>query len=114
LQDRSKEQKALIENFKDCQPLLTAIGDETRQLIIVAIIESGCYPGIRVGDITKKVNLSRPAVSHHIKILMDAKIVNVNKQGTMNFYYLDPGKSRLLDLKTLVEHIERLMNVQCK
>jgi len=32
----------------------------------------------------------------------------------MNFYYLDPGKSRLLDLKTLVEHIERLMNVQCK
>jgi len=26
----SNEQKALIEMFKDCQPLLTAIGDETR------------------------------------------------------------------------------------
>lgn len=107
------EQKSLIEMFKDCQPLLTAIGDETRQLIVVAIMESGCYPGIRVGEITKKVNLSRPAVSHHIKILIDAKIVNVNKQGTMNFYYLDPGKSRLLHLKKLVEHIDLLMG-QCK
>lgn len=112
MHEMSNEQKALIENFKDCQPLLTAIGDETRQLIIVAIMESGCYPGIRVGEITKKVNLSRPAVSHHIKILMDAKIVNVHKQGTMNFYYLDPEKSRLLDLKILVEHIEHLME-QC-
>jgi hypothetical protein len=50
LHEMSNEQKALIENFKDCQPLLTAIGDETRQLIIVAIMESGCYPGIRVGE----------------------------------------------------------------
>lgn len=109
----SQEQNALIAAFKDCQPLLTAIGDETRQLIIVAMMEGSCDPGMRVGEITEKVNLSRPAVSHHIKILMAAKIVNVNKQGTMNFYYLDPGKSRLLHLKTLVEQIEEIMG-QCQ
>ncbi|MGR5875393.1 ArsR/SmtB family transcription factor [Bacillus pacificus] len=28
---------------------------------------------MRVGEITRKTHLSRPAVSHHIKVLKDAK-----------------------------------------
>lgn len=37
----------------------------------------------------KKTHLSRPAVSHHLKILKEAEIVNLRREGTKNYYYLD-------------------------
>ncbi len=63
------------------------MGDETRQLILIALLESD-FNGIRVGEITK-THLSRPAVSHHLKILKEAEIVNLRREGTKNYYYLD-------------------------
>lgn len=107
------EEKECWENlkreFQDCKNVLTALGDETRQLIIIALMDTECSVGIRVGEITKKTHLSRPAVSHHLKILKDAKIINVNRQGTMNFYYLDSDQSQIMLLGKLVRHIEELM-----
>ncbi|MFS0783211.1 metalloregulator ArsR/SmtB family transcription factor [Bacillus sp. 1P06AnD] len=98
----------LAQEFADCQEVLLAIGDQTRQSIIITLISAGCE-GMRVGEITKKTHLSRPAVSHHIKILKDAKIVSLNRQGTMNYYYLDPTKSTIRLLNNLTEHIEEYM-----
>lgn len=96
----------LLENeFKECKAVLAAIGDEKRQLIILCLMK-GTFPGMRVGEITKRVNLSRPAISHHLKILKDAKIVDVVKQGTMNFYQINPATSDLNLLKRLFSHIE--------
>lgn len=98
----------LAQEFEDCQNVLIAIGDQTRQSIIITLLSAGCE-GMRVGEITKKTHLSRPAVSHHIKILKDAKVVNLNRQGTMNYYYLDPTKSTIGLLKSLTKHIEEYM-----
>jgi len=98
----------LAEQFEDCQEVLMAIGDTTRQSIIITLISAGCR-GMRVGEITEKTHLSRPAVSHHIKILKNAKVVNLNRQGTMNYYFLDPTKSTIRLLKSLTEHIEEYM-----
>ena len=52
--------------------------------------------GMRVGEIVKLSSLSRPAVSHHMRILKDAGVINVRKEGTKNYYYLDPDMLRLL------------------
>ena len=100
--------KQLENEFKECRAVLAAIGDETRQLIILCLMK-GTFPGMRVGEITKRVNLSRPAISHHLKILKDAKIVDVLKQGTMNFYQINPATSDLNLLKRLFSHIEESM-----
>lgn len=100
--------KQLENEFKECRAVLTAIGDETRQLIILCLMK-GTFPGMRVGEITKRVNLSRPAISHQLKILKDAKIVDVVKQGTMNFYQINPATSDLNLLKRLFSHIEESM-----
>ena len=32
------------------------------------------------------MNLSRPAVSHHLKLMLDAKVIAVNKVGKKRFY----------------------------
>ncbi|WP_242965288.1 ArsR/SmtB family transcription factor [Petroclostridium xylanilyticum] len=73
--------RSLSEEFKACRKAFIALGDETRLHIITALLESEC-DGVRVGEITAKTNLSRPAVSHHIKILMDAGIIRMRREGT--------------------------------
>lgn len=80
----------LAENFSSCSKILTAIGDETRQHLIVEMMKSGDCSGVRVCQITEKTNLSRPAVSHHLQIMKNAGIVKVRKEGTKNYYYFDP------------------------
>lgn len=57
----------LTDDFKACQTVLTAIGDSTRQSIIITLIAAGCEDGMRVGEITRKTHLSRPAVSPSYK-----------------------------------------------
>lgn len=45
----------LTEEFKRCSTALSAIGDETRQSIILALLE-GAEDGRRVGEITESVS----------------------------------------------------------
>lgn len=88
--DMQKQVSILAENFSSCSKMLTAIGDETRQHLIVEMMRIGKCRGVRVGEIAEKTNLSRPAVSHHLQIMKDAGIVKVRKEGTKNYYYFDP------------------------
>ena len=69
-----KSLNIITREFKECKKVLLAIGDDTRQAIIIALLESDCN-GIRVGEITKKTHLSRPAVSHHLKILKESGLL---------------------------------------
>lgn len=97
MEERCRELE-LADRFEKSGRVLTAIGDETRQHIIVEMMKMGECGGVRVGEITEKTNLSRPAVSHHLQILKDAGILRVRKEGTMNFYYFDRGMESLEDL----------------
>ncbi|EOR21886.1 winged helix-turn-helix transcriptional regulator [Cytobacillus oceanisediminis] len=104
-----QDQLAIIkEDFVNCQQVLLAIGDETRQSILLVLMGTDCQTGLRVGEITEQTHLSRPAVSHHLKILRDAGIILMRKEGTKNFYYINV-RTKLSLLKTLVLDIEKLM-----
>lgn len=82
--------------FSDCRPILTALGDENRQHLILTMMRMGDCGGCRVGEITEKTHLSRPAVSHHLKILKDAGIIQVRHEGTRNYYYFDEKAEELV------------------
>jgi len=92
------------EGFTTCRKLLIAIGDETRQAIIMVLL-GNCY-GMRVGEIAKGTHLSRPAVSHHMRILLDCGMVSVDKQGTKNYYSLNIGED-FYNLSELIMHISQ-------
>ena len=94
----------ITSKFKECRKAISAMGDETRQLILIALLESD-FNGIRVGEITKKTHLSRPAVSHHLKILKEAEIVNLRREGTKNYYYMDANETQWGQIAQLVNHI---------
>ena len=80
----------LADNFSTSAKILTAIGDETRQHLILEMMKMGNCMGVRVGDITDRTNLSRPAVSHHLQIMKDAGIVKMRKEGTKIIIILTP------------------------
>lgn len=64
--------------------------------------------GVRVGEITAKTNLSRPAVSHHLRIMKDAGFIKVRKESTMNFYYFDPEMQSLARLAATLQRAVEL------
>lgn len=102
------EIETLANEFKAARKVLIALGDENRQQLILEMMQMGCCTGVRVGDITKRTHLSRPAVSHHLQILKDAGIVKMRREGTRNFYYFDAepeALNQLTDLLCRVKHI---------
>ena len=104
MEECHKQRLELAKGFKECQKALIAIGDETRQVILLVLLQSD-LSGIRVGEIAKKAHLTRPSVSHHLQILKEAGIVNMRKEGTKNFYYISGDETRWKEIVDLVELI---------
>lgn len=87
----SKEEiDKLAKEFEQCREILTALGDENRQHMIVEMMKIGNCRGVRINEITERTHLSRPAVSHHVQILKAAGILKMRREATKNFYYFDP------------------------
>ncbi|HDR8024053.1 TPA: winged helix-turn-helix transcriptional regulator [Bacillus cereus] len=107
--NKQEQLNVIKKDFIDSQKVLLAIGDETRQAILLVLMETECQTGLRVGEITKQTHLSRPAVSHHLRILREAGIILMRKEGTKNFYYIDI-RTKLGLLKNLVLDIEKLLH----
>lgn len=66
---------------------LTALADPTRQQI-VKMLAGGALSS---GDIASRFEMSAPAVSQHLKILRDAKLVTARAQAQKRIYELDPN-----------------------
>jgi len=65
---------------------LDALGDPTRR----AIFELISHAPRAVGEIADAFPISRPAVSQHLKVLKDAGLLSMERDGTRNIYAADP------------------------
>ncbi len=101
--------KQLADEFKECQKILLALGDENRQHLILEMMQMEGCSGVRVGDITERTNLSRPAVSHHLQILKDAGILKMRREGTKNYYYFDADTDAMNSLLRMISHAKGIM-----
>ena len=68
------------------QDQLDALGDSTRRAIVGRLLD-GPMP---VGKIARGFPMSRPAISQHLRVLKDAKLVVDRAEGTRRYYELDP------------------------
>lgn len=65
---------------------IEALGDPTRRAIFAQLTR-----GPRsVGELAATFPISRPAVSQHLKVLKDAKLVLDQRNGTQRIYQVDP------------------------
>lgn len=103
---KKEERLNLIkQDLKKSNKILIALSEENRQKILLVLLENCVDGGIRVEQIAKKVNLSRPAVSHHLKLLLENNIISIQKIGTKNYYHIT-GSNEILSLKSLFKNIE--------
>ncbi len=98
-----------IENYNLARPVMTILGDEVRQEILLTLIEAGGMGGIRVGDIQKRSHVSRSAVSHHLKVLLDAGIIRMRREGTKNYYYIDFHDSTVRPVILFWQQVEPML-----
>ncbi|MCK0166834.1 metalloregulator ArsR/SmtB family transcription factor [Jannaschia sp. S6380] len=67
--------------------ILTALADPTRRAVLDRLRDGPCA----VGRIAEGLPVSRPAVSQHLRVLLDAGLVSRQARGTRNLYALTPG-----------------------
>ncbi|WP_416827065.1 ArsR/SmtB family transcription factor [Ectobacillus polymachus] len=91
-----------IETFRACIPLFQALSDPARQDIILLLAERNA---LTVNEITEHATLSRPAISHHLKILRDNHLVSIKQRGTQRYYSLEIEESVMI-LKQLITTVE--------
>ena len=94
--------RAIPPAWKHMSKVFTALGDEHRQRILLTFA-----PGERlnVGQIAEVSTLSRSAVSHHLKILRDAGVLESRKEGKEVFFWI--SKDFLLEtLANVLDYIK--------
>lgn len=76
-----------------CMDIFYALGEPTRRSIIEMLARKG---RLSASEIYSKFPASPPAISQHLKVLREAKLVHVKKQGQQRIYQIDPtGMSQL-------------------
>ena len=88
--------------FQKSAPVLSILLDENRQRILLMLCQTD---QLTVSEITDRLSLSRPAVSHHLKLMRDAGILAVNQVGTERHYRTNMADALGL-LKQLVTALE--------
>ena len=91
-----------LDIFKESIPIFTMLQDEKRQQILVMLCKNG---QMTVNQITDSMSLSRPAISHHLKLMLGAGILGVTQIGTERYYQADMGNTLDL-LKRLTASLE--------
>src|SRR5215468_8844392 len=76
--------------------LFKALGDPARVKILNLLVTGG--EGACVCDLTETLGLSQPTVSHHLKKLTEAGLLERRQTGTSACYALDSGAAEKLSV----------------
>jgi len=83
---KSEFAKALPKEWRRFAQFFSALGDTTRQQIML-VFEPG--EEICVNEIACLFHLSRPAISHHLKVLREAELLTCEKRGKEVYYRIN-------------------------
>ena len=76
----------------DLGDLFKVFGDTTRIRILYSLFESE----LCVNAIAELLNMTQSAISHQLKVLKDAKLVDCRREGKTMIYYLDDDHVRTI------------------
>ncbi|MCK5439441.1 MAG: winged helix-turn-helix transcriptional regulator [Gemmatimonadetes bacterium] len=79
------------------QRVLSALSDPTRQMLLERLRKRPQS----VGELAHRVPVSQPAVSQHLRVLREARLVTLRKDGARRIYSLD--RAGLDELRAYVE-----------
>jgi ArsR family transcriptional regulator len=82
------------ESFEEQADLLRAVADPYRLKILAMLSRAEC---VCVCDCTDALPLNQPTVSHHLRLLREAGLVDCERRGTWVYYRLARGAHKRLD-----------------
>ena len=94
---------AIPREWRNISKVYAALGDEHRQRILLTF-----EPGERlnIGQIVDVSTLSRTAVSHHLRILREAGVLQSVKEGKEVYFWIN--KNFLVDaMETVIGYIKK-------
>jgi|SRR5579859_7716115 len=81
-----------------------ALGDPVR-LRLLSLIAARAGDEVCVCDLTGAFDVSGPTISHHLRVLREAGLIDCERRGTWVYYWVVPSRlsalSRLLDASTV-------------
>jgi DNA-binding transcriptional ArsR family regulator len=89
-----------VQTYQSSQ--LDALGEPTRRAIVERLLR-GPLP---VGRLAQGLPVSRPAVSQHLRVLENARLVTFRAAGTRRIYALDPA-----GFASLRDYLDRFWDV---
>lgn len=72
----------------------TALAEPTRRIILERLMANG---NMSATDIYRGFKSSPPAISQHLKVLREAKLVRVEKRAQQRIYYVSPEPMKELE-----------------
>lgn len=70
--------------------MFKALGDPVR-LRLLSLIASHAGGEVCVCDLTPRFALTAPTISHHLRVLREAGLIDCERRGTWVYYWLNPG-----------------------
>jgi ArsR family transcriptional regulator len=70
-------------------PMFKALGDPVRLRLLSMIASHGGE--VCVCELTPRFDQSGPTISHHLRVLREAGLVDCERRGTWVYYWLRPG-----------------------
>ena len=81
-------------NYEENAKIIKALADSSR-LKIIDILSCGERCAC---DIQEYFDFTQPTLSHHMKVLMEAKLIEVRKEGLWSYYHLNINNCNKLNL----------------
>ncbi|MFD9669436.1 ArsR/SmtB family transcription factor [Rhodococcus sp. NPDC059968] len=86
----------------DLARMFKALGDPVR-LRLLSLIASHAGGEACVCDISATIDLSQPTISHHLKVLRQAGLLDCERRGTWVYYWVIPSSLQQLSAVLLTE-----------
>jgi len=83
-------------------PVFAALGDETRLSLVIKLCEASPQS---ISELTQGSNLTRQAISKHLRVLQDAGLVASVRAGRESLYEFKPKP--IDGIKTYLDHVSR-------
>ncbi len=100
----AEQAKYLRGLFKKTLPLFNALGDATRQRLMLLLIDDKQRS---VAELANETELSRPTISHHLRLLKEAGLIVEQKRGRKR-YYIPCGSQHLEYVEELIVAVRKL------
>ncbi|MEU9311911.1 metalloregulator ArsR/SmtB family transcription factor [Streptomyces sp. NPDC048256] len=79
------------ERAAELAKVFKALGDPVRLRLLSMIASRGEGGEVCVCELTPAFDLSQPTISHHLKLLRQAGLIDCERRGTWVYYWVLPG-----------------------